>query len=180
MSPDEFGIACARLLEKEINALGADRVADLFIAEGEEFAHGFTYSGHPAACAVAIANIGIMRNENIVENVRDHTAPYLEQRWNELAQHPLVGETRGVGFLRGLELVKNKKTREFFDPGDSAGQICRDICFNNGLVMRAIRDTMVVSPPLTMTHEQIDELIELVFNCLDLTSRSMNFSCTSR
>ena len=150
-----------------------DRVADLLIAEGEEFAHGFTYSGHPAACAVAIANIGIMRNENIVENVRDNTGPYLEQRWNELAQHPLVGETRGAGFLRALELVKNKQSREFFDPVGSAGQICRDICFNNGLVMRAIRDTMVVSPPLTMTREQIDELIELVNKCLDLTARTL-------
>ena len=150
-----------------------DRVADLLIAEGEEFAHGFTYSGHPAACAVAIANIGIMRDENIVENVRDNTGPYLERRWNELAQHPLVGETRGAGFLRALELVKNKQSREFFDPIGSAGQICRDICFNNGLVMRAIRDTMVVSPPLTMTREQIDELIELVNKCLDLTARTL-------
>lgn len=93
--------------------------------------------------------------------------------YNELAQHPLVGETRGVGFLRGLELVKNKQTREFFDPVGSAGQICRDICFNNGLVMRAIRDTMVVSPPLTMTREQVDELIELVCNCLDLTAKAL-------
>ncbi|MDE0284864.1 MAG: aspartate aminotransferase family protein [Gammaproteobacteria bacterium] len=151
----------------------ADRVADLFIAEGEQFAHGFTYSGHPAACAVAIANIGIMRDENIVENVRDNTGPYLEQRWNELAQHPLVGETRGVGFLRGLELVKNKREREFFDPVGSAGQICRDICFDNGLVMRAIRDTMAISPPLTMTREQVDELIELVCNCLDLTAKAL-------
>ena len=148
-----------------------DRVADLFIAGGEEFAHGFTYSGHPAACAVAIANIGVMRDENIVENVRDNTGPYLERRWNELAQHPLVGETRGVGFLRGLELVKNKQPREFFEPVGEAGQLCRDFCFDNGLVMRAIRDTMVVSPPLTMTREQIDELIELVQKCLDLTAR---------
>ena len=151
----------------------ADRVADLFIAEGEEFAHGFTYSGHPAACAAAIANIGILRAEDVVGNVRDNTGPYLEQRWNELARHPLVGETRGVGFLRGLELVKNKQTREFFDPAGSAGQVCRDICFNNGLVMRAIRDTMVVSPPLTMTREQVDELIELVQKCLDLTVKEL-------
>ena len=150
-----------------------DRVADLFIAEGEEFAHGFTYSGHPAACAVAIANIGIMRNENIVENVRDNTGPYLELRWNELAGHPLVGETRGVGFLRGLELVKDKRSHEFFDPVGEVGQLCRDFCFNNGLVMRAIRDTMVVSPPLTMTREQVDELIELVVKCLDLTAAGL-------
>ena len=150
-----------------------DRVADLLIAEGEEFYHGFTYSGHPVACAVALANIAILRDEKIIENVRDNTGPYLEKRWNELAEHPLVGETRGVGFLRALELVKNKHTREFFDPVGDAGQKCRDICFNNGLVMRAIRDTMVVSPPLIMTREQIDELIELVNKCLDLTAREL-------
>ena len=151
----------------------ADRITDLFIAEGEEFAHGFTYSGHPAACAVALANIAILRDEKIVENVRDNTGPYLEQRWNELAQHPLVGETRGVGFLRALELVKNKQSREFFDPVGKVGQICRDICFNNGLVMRAIRDTMVVSPPLILTREQVDELVELVNKCLDLTAKEL-------
>ena len=151
----------------------ADRITDLFIAEGEEFAHGFTYSGHPATCAVALANIAILRDEKIVENVRDNTGPYLEQRWNELAQHPLVGETRGVGFLRALELVKNKQSREFFDPVGKVGQICRDICFNNGLVMRAIRDTMVVSPPLILTREQVDELVELVNKCLDLTAKEL-------
>ena len=150
-----------------------DRVADLLIGQGEEFFHGFTYSGHPVACAVALANIAILRDEKIIENVRDNTGPYLEKRWNELAEHPLVGETRGVGFLRALELVKNKHTREFFDPVGDVGQICRDFCFNNGLVMRAIRDTMVVSPPLIMTREQIDELIELVNKCLDLTAREL-------
>ena len=150
-----------------------DRVADLLIAQGEEFYHGFTYSGHPVACAVALANIAILRDEKVIENVRDNTGPYLEKRWNELTEHPLVGETRGVGFLRALELVKNKHTREFFDPVGDVGQICRDFCFNNGLVMRAIRDTMVVSPPLIMTREQIDELIELVNKCLDLTAREL-------
>ena len=150
-----------------------DRVADLLIGQGEEFFHGFTYSGHPVACAVALANIAILRDEKIIENVRDNTGPYLEKRWNELAEHPLVGETRGVGFLRALELVKNKHTREFFDPVGDVGQICRDFCFNNGLVMRAIRDTMVVSPPLIMTREQIDELIDLVNKCLDLTAREL-------
>lgn len=151
----------------------SDRVADLFIAEGEEFAHGFTYSGHPAACAVALANIGILRDEKIIETVRDDTGPYLEQRWGELAEHPLVGEARGVGFLRALELVEDKRGPKFFDPVGAAGQICRDVCFNNGLVMRAIRDTMVVAPPLVMKREQIDELTALAHKCLDLTAKEL-------
>jgi putrescine aminotransferase len=150
-----------------------DRIADLIIAKGEEFAHGFTYSGHPAACAVAIANIKLLRDENIIENVRTETGPYLQSRWQKLAEHPLVGEARGVGFIGALELVKNKSTREFFDSNGEVGQLCRDFCFNNGLIMRAVGDTMIISPPLIMTKEQIDKLIELASISLDMTAREL-------
>lgn len=76
----------------------SDRVAQVFVDSGSEFEHGYTYSGHPAACAVAIENIRILREENIVETVRNTTGPYLQSRWRELAEHPLVGEVRGTGF----------------------------------------------------------------------------------
>ena len=154
----------------------SDRVADLIIAEGEEFAHGFTYSGHPASCAVALANIHIMRNEKLVENVRDNTGPYLQSKWRELAQHPLVGEARGIGFIGALELVKDKTKREFFEPAGDTGQLCRDHCFNNGLIMRAVGDTMIISPPLIMTKENIDELISIALKCLDLTARDLGIA----
>lgn len=138
--------------------------------EGGEFYHGFTYSGHPVAAAVALENIRILREEKIVERVKTKTAPYLQSRWRELVEHPLVGEARGVGMLGALELVKNKKTRErFADPG--VGMLCREHCFRNGLVMRAVGDTMIISPPLVINEEQIDELISKVRLCLDATAK---------
>jgi len=138
--------------------------------EGGEFYHGFTYSGHPVAAAVALENIRILREEKIVEQVKAKTAPYLQSRWRELAEHPLVGEARGVGMLGALELVKNKKTRERF-AASGVGMLCREHCFRNGLVMRAVGDTMIISPPLVINEEQIDELIDKARLCLDATAR---------
>jgi len=140
--------------------------------EGGEFYHGFTYSGHPVAAAVALENIRILREEKIVERVKSKTAPYLQSRWQELVEHPLVGEARGVGLLGALELVKNKKSRErCADAG--VGMRCREHCFRNGLVMRAVGDTMIISPPLVISEEQIDELIGKVRLCLDATAKDV-------
>jgi putrescine aminotransferase len=146
-----------------------DRVAAALLDEDREFHHGFTYSGHPAACAVACAAIHILRNEKVVEHVRDVAAPYLAQRWAGLADHPLVGETRTLGLLGAIELVRGKSKRQFFQDPGKVGTLCRDICFDNGLVMRAVRDTMIVSPPLVITRAQIDELADKARRCLDLT-----------
>ncbi len=128
-----------------------------------------TYSGHPTACAVASANIRILRDEDIVNQVGNDTGPYLQQCWQNLADHPLVGEARGVGFLGALELVKVKETREVFDPPGRAGILCRDAALQNGLIMRAVGDSMIISPPLIMNHDQIDDLISLVLKSLDDT-----------
>ncbi|KTT50756.1 aminotransferase [Pseudomonas oryzihabitans] len=135
--------------------------------EGGEFYHGFTYSGHPVAAAVALENIRILRDEGIVDRVRSSTAPYLQKRWAELADHPLVGEARGVGMLAALELVRDKQTRTRYEGG--AGMLCREHCFRNGLVMRAVGDTMIIAPPLVITHESIDELVTLARRSLDQT-----------
>nr|WP_314562439.1 aspartate aminotransferase family protein [uncultured Pseudomonas sp.] len=135
--------------------------------EGGEFYHGFTYSGHPVAAAVALENIRILRDEGIVDRVRSTTAPYLQKRWAELADHPLVGETRGVGMVAALELVRDKKTRARYESG--AGMLCREHCFRNGLVMRAVGDTMIIAPPLVITPESIDELVTLARLSLDQT-----------
>ncbi|EMV7746839.1 putrescine--pyruvate aminotransferase [Pseudomonas aeruginosa] len=140
--------------------------------QGGEFYHGFTYSGHPVAAAVALENIRILREEKIIEKVKAETAPYLQKRWQELADHPLVGEARGVGMVAALELVKNKKTRErFTDKG--VGMLGREHCFRNGLIMRAVGDTMIISPPLVIDPSQIDELITLARKCLDQTAAAV-------
>jgi putrescine aminotransferase len=146
-----------------------DRVSDRLIADGGEFFHGFTYSGHPAACAAAIENLRILREEKIIERVAADTAPYFKQRWSELADHPLVGEARMVGLIGALELVRDKATRQAFDNVGTVGTICRDACFRNNVVMRAVGDTMVVAPPLVISHHEIDELVSLARRSLDDT-----------
>jgi len=135
--------------------------------------HGFTYSGHPVAAAVALENIRILREEKIVERVRTETAPYLQARLRELTDHPLVGEVRGVGMLGAIELVKDKATRKRYPEELAVGMICRGHCFDNGLVMRAVGDTMIIAPPLVITREEIDELVTKARLCLDLTLREI-------
>jgi putrescine aminotransferase len=147
-----------------------DRVAQVLIDKGGEFFHGFTYSGHPAACAVAIANLEVFRRESIVEGVRDDKAPYLASRWQELASHPLVGEARSVGLLAAIELVPDKRKRRFFEPRGEVGLRMRDNCTRNGLVMRATRDTVFVAPPLVISRSEIDELLSKVVRSLDETA----------
>jgi putrescine---pyruvate transaminase len=149
--------------------LVADRVADVLIDKGGEFAHGYTYSGHPVACAVASVNLTLLQQENLVARTRDEMGPYLAAKWRQLAEHPLVGEARSMGLIGALELVRDKATRRFFDPRGEVGTICRDFCFQNGLIMRAVRDTLIISPPLVISREQVDELAEKAWRCLDLT-----------
>ena len=150
-----------------------DRIMDILIEKGGDYSHGFTYSGHPAACAVAIENIKILEDENLIEKVALETGPYLKKRWKEFENHQIVGEVRNVGMLGAIELVKNKEKREFFPSSKKVGEVCRDFCFQNNLVMRAINDTMVVSPPLTISTNQIDEMYNLVNLCLDLTAKKI-------
>jgi len=155
-------------------ALVGERVADVVTTQGGEFTHGFTYSGHPVTCAVALAVIQAMQNEKIVERVRDDLAPYFTKKWTALGDHPNVGEARNVGMMAAIEIVKDKSSRERFHKDQGAGTVCRDICVNNGLVMRAVGDTMIVSPPLISEHAHIDELVEKAWRCLDLTAQSLS------
>jgi putrescine aminotransferase len=153
--------------------LVGDRVADVMIDKGGEFFHGYTYSGHPAACAVAIANIRLIQEQGLVERVKNDIGPYLQERWAKLGEHPLVGETRMVGLMGALELVANKETLERFPEKRGAGTVCRDIFVENGLVLRAVGDTMVCAPPLVLRKEEADELVEKTWTCLDLAAKAL-------
>jgi putrescine aminotransferase len=146
-----------------------DRVAKVLIDQGGEFEHGYTYSGHPVACAVALANIRIIRAEGLVEKVRDDLGPYLAKQFAALGDHPLVGEQQTCGFMGALQLVKDKTTNATFDSALEVGMVCRTHCFGNGLIMRAVGDRMIIAPPLVMTHAQVDEMVALIRKCLDLT-----------
>lgn len=164
-------LTLAKAITSGYQPLGAlmvsDRVAEVFIEKGGEFAHGYTYSGHPVAAAVALANLEIMQKEGVVDRVRNDLAPYFSTRWRELAAHPLVGEARSLGLLGALELVPRKPSREFFPERGSVGTRARDISIRNGLVMRAVWDTLIVAPPLVITRNEIDELLTKAVTSLD-------------
>jgi putrescine aminotransferase len=153
--------------------LVGDRVAQVIKSDGGEFAHGYTYSGHPAACAAALATLDIIEEQGIVRRVREDLSPYLQERWAQFGDHPLVGEARGVGMLGALELVADKGTRARFDENGGTGILCRNLCVENGLVMRAVGDTMIISPPLTLSHGEIDLLISRVGAALDQTHAAL-------
>ena len=153
--------------------LVSDRVADVLIAQGGDFNHGFTYSGHPVACAAALENLRIIEEEGLVERVANDTGPYLKQAFGALADHPLVGTAETCGFVAGLNLVRRKAENVHyqvrFDPALGVGMLCRAHMFNTGIIMRAVGDRMIIAPPLVMTHTQIDEMVSLIRRALDLT-----------
>jgi len=149
--------------------LVGDRVASTLVEKGGEFYHGYTYSGHPVACAVGLRNIEIIEREGLVERVRTDTGPYFEQALKErISGHPLVGETRAIGLMGAIEIVKDKATRQRYLPSGSAAVVVRDHAIANGLMLRATGDTMILSPPLIWTRETIDTACGLVLKALDL------------
>lgn len=127
---------------------------------GDEFNHGYTYSGHPVAAAVALENLRILEDENVIDHVRDVAAPYLAEKWHSLTDHPLVGEAKIVGLMGSIALTPDKATRaKFAAEAGTVGYICRERCFANNLVMRHVYDRMIIAPPLVIRPEQIDTLI---------------------
>lgn len=155
-------------------ALGP-RMGDAIAGANEELVHGYTYSGHPVCSAVALKNLEIMERDNIIARVRDDVGPYLQSSLRAALQdHPLVGEVRGFGLLAAIELVDDKAERRFFPSSDDVGTRCRNHCFASGLVMRAIRDTMVLSPPLTISRSQIDEIVHLAVSAINQTAKDLN------
>jgi putrescine aminotransferase len=156
-----------------------DRVARVLAEQGGELAHGYTYSGHPACAAVALENIRILQEEKIVERAKHEVAPYLAQRWAELGSHPLVGEARIAGLVGALELVPEKRQRKFFAERGKVGVMCRDFALKEGLILRATYDSMLLSPPLVISLEQVDELFAKAWRALDLTARELGMRTPS-
>ncbi|WP_037587322.1 aspartate aminotransferase family protein [Stenoxybacter acetivorans] len=143
-----------------------DRVTEGLLAGGE-FNHGFTYSGHPVAAAVARANLDILDNEEIVDRIHDKIGPYMKKRWQETFEpFKYVGDIRSVGLMCGFTLVKNKETREFFPNTGETGLICRDIFFKNNLIMRACGDHIVAAPPLVISKKEIDHMLSIAAKCM--------------
>jgi putrescine---pyruvate transaminase len=152
-----------------ISAVGvADHIVEAMREAGGDFVHGYTYSGHPTCAAVALKNIEIMEGEDLVGRTARETGPYLARGLAALADHPLVGETRSLGLIGAIEIVSRKGTNERFGgaPG-TAGPVVRDLCIKNGVMIRAVRDTLVMCPPLIISHAQIDDLLGIIRRSLD-------------
>ena len=151
-----------------------DRIAATLVEKGGEFYHGYTYSGHPVACAVALKNLEIIERDGLVDRVRDDTGPYFRKALMQaLSGHPLVGQVRTYGLLGAIEIVKDRETRERFLPSGSAAVVVRDHAIANGMMLRATGDTMILSPPLIWTRETIDMAVERIGKALDLAARDL-------
>jgi putrescine---pyruvate transaminase len=154
--------------------LVGDRIAATLVEKGGEFYHGYTYSGHPVACAVALANLDIIEKEGLIERVRDDTGPYLRKALAEkVGGHPIVGEVRSIGLMGAIEIVKDKETRARFEGEGRGGVAVRDHAIANGMMLRAVGDTMIMSPPLIWTRETIDMACERIVKALDLAERDL-------
>jgi len=152
-----------------ISAVGVSKkIVDVLLEKGGDFVHGYTYSGHPTCAAVALANIEIMENEGLVDRTRNVTGPYLAKALKRLDAHPLVGEARSLGLIGAVEIVSEKGTNKRFTGKEgTAGPIVRDLCIRNGLMVRGIRDSIVMCPPLIITEAEIDRIVDTIGKALN-------------
>lgn len=149
-------------------------IGSTIAASNDEMAHGFTYSGHPVGCAVALKALDLIVEKDLVGARGQATSAYFQAKLRTLSDHPLVGDVRGIGMLGAVELVKDKATSERFADDVGAGMVCRTYCFNGGLISRAVGDTMMLAPPLIISNDEIDELFEKMRSCLDQTHATLN------
>jgi putrescine aminotransferase len=147
----------------------SDRIADV-VEQGGEFRHGYTYSGHPVACAVGVANLKLLQQQRVVDYVREDIGPYLREQLATLHDHPLVGYTDGIGLMWAIQIVKDKASNALFDYDKQVNVICREIARKNGLVIRAIvNDRMIIAPPLVISRAEVDHVIDVTRRSLDET-----------
>jgi putrescine aminotransferase len=149
------------------------RVADALLERDEEWTHGFTYSGHPVAAAVALETLRVMAADGLHEVAGGPLGARFRQALGVLIDHPLVGEVRSFGLIAAIELVQDKAARRRFPPELAVGLRCREHSIASGLIMRAVRDVMVLAPPLVISEAEIDELVAKARLALDLTAREL-------
>lgn len=149
-------------------------MADTLVQNGGVFAHGLTYSGHPVAAAVALANIDALDREGIVERVKSSTGPYLQQLLREtFAKHPLVGEVQGQGFVAALQFTQDKAQRTLFPNEADITWRCRSYGFEEGVIIRSTAGRMIMAPALILDRPQIDELVEKTKRAVDRTAQEL-------
>ncbi len=159
-------ITCAKGITSGYLPLGATLFSDEIYevisvpqAEGALFTHGFTYSGHPVSCAAGLKNIEILEREDICGHVRE-VGPYLEEQLATLLDLPIVGDVRGKNFMMCVENVANKETKELLPGEVGIGQRISNYCQKRGVMVRPLTHLNILSPPLILTREQIDTVVE--------------------
>lgn len=172
-TPDTMSVA--KSLSSSYLPIGAvlipDYIYEAMLEESRKlgtFGHGFTYSGHPTCAAVALKNLELMEERQIFEHVRK-VMPRFQERLSGLGDHPLVGETRGIGLIGGCELVADKETKRSFDIKKGVGAYCAGQAQEHGLILRSLGDTLAFCPPLIITENEIDELFDRFSRALDET-----------
>jgi len=133
--------------------------------DAEEFPHGFTAGGHPVGCAIALKAIDVIMNEGLLENVQN-VSPYFHERLQEFNQYDHIGETRGIGLMAALEMVKNKDTKEPFDGHLNMGDKVANMSIDNGLICRPLGPAIVLCPQFIITKKQIDEMFDSLHSTL--------------
>lgn len=150
------------------------RMADVLVEKGGVFAHGLTYSGHPVAAAVAIANLKALRDEQWVTTVRNDSGPYLQKTLREVfGNHPLIGEIQGAGLVAALQFAEDKQTRKRFANENDLAWRCRTIGFEEGVIIRSTLGRMIMAPALIASHSELDELVEKTKKAVDRTAREI-------
>jgi adenosylmethionine-8-amino-7-oxononanoate aminotransferase len=138
------------------------------------FAHGFTYSGHPTACAVALRNLQILEDERLVERAAERGA-YLQKRLHELRSHEIVGDVRGLGLVAGIELVRDRVTKESFDSSHGVARRVWLDALEQGVIVRPLPgDVLAMSPPFVISEEQIDRIVQVLDRAIARVAKELS------
>ena len=173
IEPD--ALSCAKALSSAYLPIGAVMISEqmwqAMLDESRKigtFGHGFTYGGHPTPAAVALRTIQLMEERDLVGHVQ-RVAPRFQSRLKAFADHPLVGEARGVGLVGAVELVADKATKKPFELASGVGAYCAARCEVHGLINRSLGDSMAFCPPLIISESEIDEMFDRFEKALDET-----------
>jgi len=178
------GISLAKALSSGYVPIAAvlvpERMYEALLTESRKigtFGHGFTYSGHPVAAAVALKTLEIYARDHMIEQAAAK-APQFQARLRALGEHPLVGEARGIGLIGGVELGADRRTKRAFEPACGVGACCVRFAEENGLIVRSIAgDVVSICPPLIIQPQEIDELFDRLTRALD---RTLDWAKTER
>ena len=168
-------ITCAKALSSAYLPISAvminEKVADAIVKNSGKIGtlgHGYTYMGHPVAAAVALETLKIYEERDIIAHIGE-IAPRMQKRLQSYADHPMVGEVRGVGLVGALEFVKDKESKESYDPAGKVGAYLVNRAKDHGLILRSIVDSVAFSPPLVITGKELDSVFDRFEKALEET-----------